>query len=428
MSENNLTPENKDLQTDHMHPHDEKIKPLEKPSKKKLLVSLAAVGGIALVIFGGTFGFSAYMSHEKAIAMKEYSPAPQVVTTAEVKTVDWQPNINLAGSAAAVQGIQVTAQASGLVSSISFQAGQIVKQGQELFRLNTQQLEAQLQEAKAQLRLAEITYKRYLDLVKTGSVSQQTFDESEAKYQEAVAQVQSIQANIDYHIVRAPFDGMIGIRNISLGQFFNQGDNAATLTMINPIYINFQVPQNYMNNVQVGTQITFTADAYPGKTFRAKVTALNSAIGLSNRSITVQATFDNSDESNLIMPGMFVNVSVLLPEIKDAVVMPRTSVSYSLYGELVYVLEPVMKDGKQVDATYSKFQDGKMTTISMGKPLYTAHPVSVKTSATRDNLVIVEGLKPGEIIATSGQNKLQKGTPVVSNNTYNFSNKPRTHE
>ena len=265
-------------------------------------------------------------------------------------------------------------------------------------------------------------------MVKTGSVSQQTFDESEAKYQEAAAQVQSIQANIDYHIVRAPFDGMIGIRNISLGQFFNQGDNAATLTMINPIYINFQVPQNYIGDVKVGTKVTFTSDAYPGKTFSADVTALNSAIGLSNRSMTAQATFTNDDQDNLIVPGMFVNVSILLPVIEDAIVMPRTSVSYSLYGQTVFVLDPVMQDGKQVDATYSKFEDGKMTQVSMGTPLYTANPVTVTTSSTRDNMVIVEGLKAGQIIATSGQNKLQKGASVTVNNKYNFDNKPRTQE
>ncbi|WP_119344565.1 efflux RND transporter periplasmic adaptor subunit [Facilibium subflavum] len=391
-----------------------------KPSKKKLTIAFAIVIAVLVIIFGGIFGFAHLVNSKKAAAMAEWKMQPAEVTSTTAKVSTWHPKIQATGQAIAIQSVNVTTQVSGLVSSISFKAGEMVKKGQELFRLDTTQLQAELDQAKAQMQLAQITYQRDLDLYKKNAISQQNLDQSKANYDADKANVASIQANIDYHIVKAPFTGKIGLRQISLGQYFKPGDNAATLTELSPIFINFPISQNDVDKVHVGGEIEFTSDAYPGKVFKAKITAVNSEITDNNRAINVQATYENTDKENIIYPGMFLDVSVILPALDNIIILPRNAISYTLYGETVIVLKPVMKNGKQAIAQYSAFKDGKAVMVSTGKPEYIAQQVPVKTSITNDNKVIVDGIKANDIIATSGQNKLQNGSSVVINNEFNF--------
>ncbi|WP_116964157.1 efflux RND transporter periplasmic adaptor subunit [Fastidiosibacter lacustris] len=400
------------------------VEHVQQASKKKFITAFIIVIAILVVVFGGIFGFAAFVNGKKAAAMATWKMQPPEVTATQAKAQTWYPTVKTIGEAVAIQNVNVTAQASGLVSSISFEAGQMVKKGQVLFTLDTQQLQAQLKQAQADLELARITYERDLDLVKQQAISQQTADESKAKYEANLANVASIQANIGYHIVKAPFDGKIGLRQISLGQYFSAGNNAATLTEISPIYINFTVTQNYLSNLHVDGEIEFSSDTYPRKVFKAKITALNSEITSDNRAINVQATYDNKDQQYLIYPGMFLDVSVILPPIDNTIIIPRNAVSYALYGETVFVLVSDYKDGKPVIAEYSAFKDGQAQIISTGKQQYTAKQIPVKTTMTNNNEVIVEGIKANEIVATSGQNKLQNGSSAIINNDYNFKNNP----
>ncbi|WP_192484469.1 MULTISPECIES: efflux RND transporter periplasmic adaptor subunit [Cysteiniphilum] len=395
-----------------------------KAPKKKLIKAFIIVIAILVVIFGGIFGFASFVNGKKASAMATWKmQAPEVTATA-AKSETWYPSVKTIGEAVAIQNVNVTAQASGLVSTISFEAGQMVKKGDVLFTLDTEQLQAQLKQAQADLELARITYQRDADLLKQQAVSQQTADQSKAKYDANLANVESIQADINYRTVKAPFDGKIGLRQISLGQYFSAGNSAATLTEISPIYIDFSIPQNNFSNVKVGGDIKFTSDAYPGVTFKAKITAINSQITSDNRALNIQATFDNKDQQHLIYPGMFLDVSLILPPIPNTIIIPRNAVSYTLYGETVYVLVPDFKDGQPVMSEYSAMKDGQVQLVSTGKQQYTAKQVPVKTTMTNDNKVIVRGIKAGEMVATSGQNKLQNGVSVVINNDVDFKNNP----
>lgn len=395
-----------------------------KTSRKKHTQAFIIVIVLLVIIFGGIFGFSYFVNAKKAQAMAHWKVQPAEVNAMVAKTSQWHPKIEATGDAVAIQSVNVTTQASGLVASIAFDSGQMVKQGQLLFTLDTSELKAQLDQAKAKLALSKITYERDQDLLQKNMISQQETDQSKANYQADLANVAAIEANINYHFIKAPFSGKIGLRQISLGQYFQPGSSAATLTKISPIYINFPVPQNAIDKINIGGEVKFTSDAYPGMKFTAKITAINSEITADNRAMEVQATFDNKDKAHYIYPGMFLNVQVVLPMIDKVIVLPRNAISYTLYGQSVFVLEPTLKNGKPVMAEYSAFKDGKLQMISTGKPQYTVKQVPVTTTMTEENKVIVKGIDAQDIVATSGQNKLQAGTVAIINNTYDFKNNP----
>ena len=392
--------------------------------KKRHIKAFIIVIILLVVIFGGIFGFSYFVNVQKAKAMANWKVQPAEVNAVVVKISRWHPNIAATGDAVAIQSVNVTTQASGLISSISFDSGQMVKKNQLLFTLDTAELKAQLDQAKAKLALSKITYERDQDLLQKNMISQQETDQSKAGYQADLANVAATEANINYHFIKAPFSGKIGLRQISLGQYFQPGSSAATLTKISPIYINFPVPQNVIDKVNIGGKIEFTSDAYPEKTFTAKITAINSEITAENRAMEVQATFNNTDKTHYIYPGMFLNVRMILPVIDQVIVVPRNAISYTLYGQSVFVLEPTVKNGKPVMAEYSAFKDGKLQLISTGKAQYIAKQVPITTTMTEDNKVIVTGINAGDMIATSGQNKLQTGAVAIINNHYDFKNNP----
>ncbi|QIW10855.1 efflux RND transporter periplasmic adaptor subunit [Francisella sp. LA112445] len=397
-----------------------KVRSLLAKLKNKNVASVVVVIA-TLLIFGSIFGFAEFVQSMIKKGMASYVPQPVAVTSTVVKKSDWQQIINTIGEAQAIQSTQISSQSGGIVSEINFKSGQEVKKGDLLFKLDTSQLKANLEEALSKLKLAKITTDRYNKLVEQRATSKETADKANADYLAALAQVQNIESQIGFKEVKAPFDGKIGIRNISLGQYFNNGDNAATLTKIDPIFITFSVPQNRVSLIKVGQDISFFSDSYPGKKFTAKITAINSFINDSNRSIIVQATYKNPEHQ--IVPGMFLTVHVNLPIKKDSIVIPRNAISYSLYGESVYTLKPVLdKDGKPEKVSYTSTAGGGMKTITLDKTLYKVGQDNVKVLETRNNLALVEGIKPGTTIVTSGQNKVQKGGNAMLNNSVKLDN------
>ncbi|AJI44676.1 efflux RND transporter periplasmic adaptor subunit [Francisella tularensis subsp. novicida] len=387
--------------------------------KDKKTASIAIVVA-TLILFGGIFGFAEFIQSMIKKGMAAYVPQPVAVTSSVVEKTDWKQVINTIGEAQAVQSTAISSQSGGIVSEIHFKSGQEVKKGDLLFKLDTSQLKANLEEALSNLKLAKITKDRYNKLVEQKATSKESADKANADYLSALAQVQNIESQIGFKEIRAPFDGKIGIRNISLGQYFNNGDNAATLTTIAPIFITFPVPQNKVSMISVGQEINFYSDSYPGETFTGKITAINSFINDSNRSITVQATYTNPHHK--IVAGMFLTVHVSLPTIKNAIVIPRNAVSYSLYGQSVFTLEPVMKDGQPVKASYTSTADGGMKTINTDKTLYKVGQANIQVIETRNNLALVKGLEAGTIIVTSGQNKVHKGMNAILNNSVKIDN------
>ncbi|GAB4222003.1 MAG: efflux RND transporter periplasmic adaptor subunit [Francisella sp.] len=392
---------------------------LKKLFKNKKNASITIVVA-TLVLFGSLFGFSAFIKAMIKKGMSSYVPQPVAVTSSVVEKTDWEQVIDTIGEAKAYQTTDISSQSGGIVSEINFESGQEVKKGDILFKLDTSQLKASLKEALSNLKLAKITKDRYDKLVKQKAISKESADKANADYLSALAQVQNIESQISFKEVRAPFDGKIGIRNINLGEYFNTGASAATLTTLSPILINFPVPQNKISMIKVGQKIDFYSDAYPGETFTAEITAINSFINDSNRSITVEATYENSKHK--IVPGMFLTVQIKLPVKKDAIVIPRNAIAYNLYGQTVFTLEPVVKDGKPVKASYTSTAGGGMKDITTDDTLYKVGQENIEVLETRNNLALVKGLKPGMIIITSGQNKVRKGAYAIVNNSVELNN------
>lgn len=390
------------------------------PKLKNKKFASSAIVIATLVLFGGIFGFSQFIQTMVKHSMASYVPQPVAVTSSVVEKSDWKQVINTIGEAQAIQSTEISSQSGGIVSEINFKSGQEVKKGDMLFKLDTSQLKANLEESLSNLKLAKITNDRYKKLAGQRATSKESADRANANYLSALSQVQNIESQIGFKEIRAPFDGKIGIRNISLGEYFNNGDNAATLTTIDPIFITFAVPQNKVSLINIGQEIEFYSDSLPDKTFTAKITAINSYINSSNRSIMVQATYDNPDHK--IVPGMFLIVHVGLPVVKDSIVIPRNAVSYSLYGQSVYTLTPEMEDGKPKKATYTSTESGNMETIHSDKTLYKVGQNNIEVLETRNNLALVTGLKTGTKIVTSGQNKVHKGINAIVNNDVKIDN------
>ncbi|WP_411961311.1 efflux RND transporter periplasmic adaptor subunit [Francisella sp. SYW-9] len=376
---------------------------------------------ITFLIFGLIFGSAELMQTLTNYKMARFRPEPASVTSTKVRETDWKRSINTIGEVQAVQTTQISTQSGGIVSKINFVSGQEVKKGDLLFELDTSQLKANLEEELSDLKLAKITYERYKSLAKERATSKESADKAAADYLSALAKVKNIESQIDFKEVRAPFDGKIGIRNISLGQYFNNGDNAATLAKINPVFINFAVPQNKLSLIHVGQSISFYSDSYKGQKFAAKITAVNSFINNSNRSIIVQATYKNPKHK--ILPGMFLNIHIDLQNEKGAVVIPRNAINYSLYGQSVLTLTKELdSSGNPKKAIYTSTGADGMKLVKTNKDLYKVGEINIKVLETYNNLALVSGLKPKILIVTSGQNKVHKGMVVMLNNTIKLDN------
>ncbi|QIW09551.1 efflux RND transporter periplasmic adaptor subunit [Francisella sp. LA112445] len=376
---------------------------------------------VTFLIFGLIFGSAELMQTLTNYRMAKFRPEPDSVTSTKIKETGWKRSIDTIGEVQAVQTTQISTQSGGIISKINFVSGQEVKKGDLLFELDTSQLKADLEEALSNLKLARVTYERYKSLAKERATSKESADKAAASYLSALAKVKNIESQIGFKEVRAPFDGKIGIRNISLGQYFNNGDNAATLAKINPVFINFAVPQNKLSLIHLGQSISFYSDSYKGQKFSAKITAINSFINNSNRSIIVQATYKNPEHK--ILPGMFLNIHINLQNEKDAVVIPRNAINYSLYGQSVLTLTQELDSlGKPKKAIYTSTEVDGMKTVRTNKNLYKVGEVNIKVLETRNNLALVSGLKPNTMIVTSGQNKVHKGMDVMLNNTIKLDN------
>ena len=240
---------------------------LSKNTHKKHIKAFIIMIIILFIIFGSIFGFSYFINIQKQKMLLSWKMQPVEVTATIAKKGQWSPNIVLTGDAIASQNVNITTKASGIINSILFESGQKIKKGQLLFTLDTSELNAKLNQAIAKLSLSKITYQRNQNLLQKNMISYQEVDESKSIYQQDFANVAAIKANIDDHFIRAPFDGTIGLKKINVGQYFNAGSNAACLNNISSIYINFSVPQNLINKINIGGNIEFTADTYPGMIF-----------------------------------------------------------------------------------------------------------------------------------------------------------------
>lgn len=351
----------------------------------------------------GILGFGlvvAVLALVKAAQIKEVMGANRAqpvsaVTTTTVRKAQWQPVVNAIGSLAPVQGVTISAELEGVVIALPADNGAAVKKGDLLVELDTTVEQAQLDAAQARAELARLQSERAGELKSKNTVSQAEVDSTTAQYSQTVADVAAIQAALDKKAIRAPFDGRVGIRQVNLGQFVTRGTALIPLQQLDPMYVDFYVPQRQLPQMGLGQEVKVLIDAYADQEFIAQISAINPVVDGNTRNVAVQATLPNPDES--LRAGMFARVEVVLPEVQNLVVVPTTAVAYAPYGNSVYVIE-MMKDA-----------DGNSYLGARQQP--------VKLGRKRGDLIaVLEGLAGDEEIATSGVFKLRHALPVQVNN------------
>ncbi|WP_428684919.1 efflux RND transporter periplasmic adaptor subunit [Reyranella sp.] len=359
---------------------------------KRMLIMLILVGAV----LGGLFGFKTFVNGKIKEAMAGMANMPQTVSATKAETSDWQPKIDAVGSLRAVRGAELSLEVAGVVETITFQSGDEVKAGQVLLTLRKEDEEARLQSLEATASLSQITYDRDVKQLKAQAISQAVVDSDEANLRNARAQVAVQKAILDKKTLRAPFDGKLGLRQVDLGQFLAAGTMIATLQSLDPIFVDFLLPQQTVAQIAVGDRVRAKIDAFAGRTFEGKITAINPKIETGSRNVQVRATLPNADQK--LLPGMFATVELDTGTAQRLVTLPQTAVSYNPYGSLVYIVDD---KGKGADA----------------KPALVARQVFVTTGATRgDQVAILKGVSEGDTVVTSGQIKLRNGVPVLVDN------------
>jgi membrane fusion protein, multidrug efflux system len=359
---------------------------------KRMLFMLVLVG----VVLGGLFGFKAFVGGKIKEAMASMADLPQTVSAAKAASSDWQPRIDAVGSLRAVRGADLSLEVAGMVEEITFQSGDEVQAGQVLLRLRDEDDVAKLQSLEATAQLARITYDRDVKQLKAQAISQAIVDNDEANLRNAKAQVAQQKAMVDKKTLRAPFAGRLGLRQVDLGQYLSAGKVIATLQSLDPIFVDFLLPQQSVAQLSVGQTVRVKVDAFPGREFAGKITAINPKVETASRNIQVRATLPNRDQK--LLPGMFATVELETGAPQRLVTLPQTAVSYNPYGSLVYIVDDKTKDAG-------------------GKPHPVARQVFVTTGATRgDQVAILKGVSEGDTVVTSGQVKLRNGVPLAIDN------------
>jgi membrane fusion protein, multidrug efflux system len=363
------------------------------PPRPKVVRWFLIVGLLLAIVLGGLYQFNRFRDHAIAEYFAHNKPPPAEISAVRVETRSvprFAPGI---GSIVAVHQVTVNPEVAGRVTKIFFQPGETVKAGDPLVQLNDAPDRGDLANFEAQVRLAEITLARSKQLVKRQFTPQETVDQNQSQLDQMNAMVQKTQAIIAQKLIRAPFSGRLGVRQIDLGQYLNAGAPIVTLTDLSRLWVNFTLPSQQRSEIRVGQPVRITSDAYPGRVFKAKLTTIEPQLSPDTRTIEVQATMPNPDDA--LLPGMFVNAAIVLPPEPDVTVVPETAVEYTLYGDSVYV---VRRSGRN----------------AAGKPVLKAVRVPVKTGMRwADKVAILSGLKPGEEVVAAGQTKLQSGVEVA---------------
>jgi membrane fusion protein (multidrug efflux system) len=322
---------------------------------------------------------------------------PETVTTTVAQKDSWESRLTAIGSLVAVQGVTVTAELTGKVVRIAFEPGTKVNAGDLLVQQDTSSEEAQLRAAEAAVELAKRNLERLKKLLDRRTIARSQYDDAEAKYKEGVAQADAIRAAIAKKNIRAPFAGRLGIRLVNLGQILNEGEPIVSLQSINPIFVNFSLPQQQLARVQPGLTVRVRSDALPDRVIEGKITAINPEVDAVTRNIRIQATVANRQER--LRPGMFVNVAVVLPVSEDVLAVPATAVLYAPYSDSVFVVEKKQSENNKQPGLIVRQQ-----IVQLGE-------------RRGDFVAVVSGLEAGETIVSTGAFKLRNGQAVVVDNT-----------
>jgi membrane fusion protein (multidrug efflux system) len=362
------------------------------------LMIMAVVGGV------GVLGVVKVLQIQAAIAQaSSFQPPPEAVTTIAARQEQWPATLGAIGTVHAVRGVTVSADLPGIVESITFESGRKVREGEVLVRLDTRQERAQLAAAEAQRDLAKIMLDRTRGLVEQGILAQAELDRVTAEHRQAEARVGEIRATIERKQIRAPFSGALGIRQVNLGQYLEGGAPVVPLQALDPVHVNFSVPQQQVGEMRVGGEVQVTAEGFGGETVTGRITAIDSVVDEATRNVQVQATFDNRE--GRLRPGMFVQAHVRTGDTAAVLSLPASAISYAPYGDSVYVVSEMKGQG--------------------GAPYKGVRQQFVKLGPARgDQVAVLSGLAAGDEVVTSGAFKLRNGAAVLVDNSVQPGNSP----
>jgi len=358
------------------------------------------IGGL-VVLVGALAGFKILQVRAAIAQASSFQPPPEAVTTVIARSAEWPASVSAIGNVAAVQGVTVSADLPGIVEGIAIDSGRTVRAGEVLVQLDTRQEQAQLAAAAAQLELARLNLDRLRGLVAEGITSRADYDRVVAEHAQAAARVGEIRATIERKRIRAPFSGVLGIRQVNLGQYLNGGDPVVPLQSLHPIYVNFALPQQEVGRLRVGGAVTVSAEGL-AKAFTGRITAIDSIVDEATRNVQVQATLPNTDGH--LHPGMFVETQVAMGG-SSVVALPASAISYAPYGDSVFIVEDVKGP--------------------TGQPYRGVRQQVVKLGGGRgDQVAVLSGLDAGAEVVTSGVFKLRNGAAVRVNNQVQPANDP----
>ena len=371
------------------------------PLPRRMTVMLCGV----FLLLGLIFGFNQL----KTFLIKNFIAGmglpPATVSTMVIATSEWQPKLTSVGNVRAFRGVELSTEVGGLVATVPVKSGQDVKEGDLLIKLNDASDVAQLNSLKALADLAKVINERDRQQLAIQAISKNVFDTSAADAKSKQAQVEQQTALVAKKNLKAPFSGRVGIVAINPGQYVNSGDKLLTLQTLDPIFVDFNLPQSNAEQIQVGQEVEVTTDAFKDASFTGKITAVSPKVDTNTRNIQIEAQLANPDKK--ILPGMFANVNIKLGDQVKLLTLPQTAVTYNPYGSTVFLAKPTGKKDKQ------------------GKDALEAQQVFVTTGATRgDQVAILKGIDEGATVVTSGQLKLKNGTPLIINNKVQPANSP----
>jgi membrane fusion protein, multidrug efflux system len=356
------------------------------------------IGGIIVAVFVGLLvGYRVFTNQMMKSFFASNTPPPVSVNFETVQSSDVARSLTTIGSVAAIHQVTISPEISGQVRRIAFIPGSPVKKGDVIVELNDATEQADLANARAQQKLTGLTLARFKDLAAKGAASQAQLDQAQSQFDAATAQIARTEALIAKKLIRAPFNGTLGIRQTEVGHYLEAGRAIVVITDMEKLFVEFGLPEQVRPKLSLGQAVNLTVDAYPGKTFTAIIAVIDPQVNTATRTIRLQAVADNSEA--LMMPGMFANIAVQLPSDTSRLTIPETALDYSLYGNSVYVIQDGGKDAK-------------------GQPVLTAKRTTVQTGTTNNGRIVIEsGLNPGDRIVTTGLGKLFDGAHLVLNAT-----------
>lgn len=367
-----------------------------KPPRSELARRMRLMLIIVVAIFGLIFLFDIARSILMKRFFAHFALPTVTISSTKAQLETWTPSINAIGSLLAVNSINVSSQLPGMVVAIKFQSGQMVKEGDPLVQLDDRTDLQDLANLNAQLQLAQLNYQRQVNLLKTNATAQSVLDQASAQLQQNQSQVAKTKLLIQEKLISAPFNGKLGIRNVNLGQYISPGVGLVNLQSMDPLHVQFSLPEQYLKSLYIGQPLEFTVTDYPEQIFKGNISALESSVNVVTRNIQIEGLVPNGKQQ--LYPGMFANIRVVLPTKRNVVTVPQTAIAFSLYGDSIFVIN----------------QDGK---DENGKPIFVVHQRYVTTGDRQgDRIAVVEGLKAGEEVVTAGQLKLQDGAQVLINN------------